>query len=71
MEIVFTFASPQASCKVLNCIDVVSQGICIANAIDDEDWKGILKCAKKKTVSFLLFSRASLRSFELSRLTNI
>ncbi|EGS19502.1 uncharacterized protein CTHT_0049710 [Thermochaetoides thermophila DSM 1495] len=47
---IFTFASPQASCKVLNCIDVVSQGICIANAIDDEDWKGILKCAKKKTL---------------------
>ncbi|CAP65142.1 uncharacterized protein PODANS_5_7160 [Podospora anserina S mat+] len=43
---VFAFAPP-ASCKVLNCISVISSAVCVANAIDDDDYKAILKCAKK------------------------
>ncbi|KAK3367780.1 hypothetical protein B0H63DRAFT_535884 [Podospora didyma] len=44
---VFAFAAPQ-SCKILSCIDVISEAVCIVKAIDNEDWKGILTCAKKK-----------------------
>ncbi|KAK5655299.1 hypothetical protein OQA88_5866 [Cercophora sp. LCS_1] len=44
---VFSFQAP-ASCKILSCIDVIGQAVCIVNAIDDGDYKGILKCAKKK-----------------------
>ncbi|KXX81320.1 hypothetical protein MMYC01_201929 [Madurella mycetomatis] len=44
---VFAFAPP-ASCSILSCIDVISQAVCIAEAIDDEDWQGIFKCANRK-----------------------
>ncbi|KAK3994354.1 hypothetical protein QBC44DRAFT_357251 [Cladorrhinum sp. PSN332] len=44
---VFSFETP-ASCSILNCISVIGQAVCIANAIDDDDYKGILTCAKKK-----------------------
>jgi hypothetical protein len=47
---VFAFAAP-AGCSILSCIDVISQAVCIAEAIDDENWQGIFKCAKKKEVS--------------------
>ncbi|KAK0610663.1 hypothetical protein B0T17DRAFT_500030 [Bombardia bombarda] len=44
---VFAFAAP-ASCKILSCINVISEAVCITEAISDADYKGILKCAKKK-----------------------
>lgn len=47
----FAFAPP-ASCSILSCIDVISQAVCIAEAIDDEDWQGIFKCANRKEVCF-------------------
>jgi hypothetical protein len=47
--LVFAFAAP-AGCSILSCIDVIGQAVCIAEAIDDEDWQGILKCAKRKEV---------------------
>ncbi|KAH6844622.1 hypothetical protein B0I37DRAFT_416220 [Chaetomium sp. MPI-CAGE-AT-0009] len=47
MSLVFAFAAP-ASCSILSCIDVISQAVCIAEAIDDEDWQGIFTCAKRK-----------------------
>ncbi|KAG7284448.1 hypothetical protein NEMBOFW57_010821 [Staphylotrichum longicolle] len=50
---VFAFAAP-AGCSILSCIDVISQAVCIAEAIDDENWQGIFKCAKKKEVSQLI-----------------
>jgi hypothetical protein len=49
---VFAFAAP-AGCSILSCIDVIGQAVCIAEAIDDEDWQGILKCAKRKEVCSL------------------
>ncbi|KAK3314181.1 hypothetical protein B0H66DRAFT_643601 [Apodospora peruviana] len=44
---VFSFAPP-SSCSILSCIQVIGEAICIANAIKNKDYKGILKCAKKK-----------------------
>jgi hypothetical protein len=53
---VFAFAAP-AGCSILSCIDVIGQAVCIAEAIDDEDWQGILKCAKRKEVCCSPFTR--------------
>ncbi|KAK4038539.1 hypothetical protein C8A01DRAFT_47866 [Parachaetomium inaequale] len=44
---VFAFAAP-AGCSILSCIGVIGEAVCIAEAIEDEDWKGIVKCAKVK-----------------------
>ena len=44
---VFSFAPP-ASCKILSCINVIGEAVCIVRAIENGDFKGILKCAKKK-----------------------
>ncbi len=46
---VFSFATP-ASCSILSCINVIAEAVCIAEAIDDENWQGIFTCAKKKEV---------------------
>jgi hypothetical protein len=50
---VFAFAAP-AGCSILSCIGVISEAVCIAEAIGDEDWMGIFKCAKIKEVMFPL-----------------
>lgn len=47
--LVFAFAVP-AGCSILSCINVIGEAVCIAEAIDDEDWKGIFSCAKQKEV---------------------
>ncbi len=47
---VFAFAIP-AGCSILSCINVIGEAVCIADAIEQEDWKNIFKCAKKKEVS--------------------
>ncbi|KAK4182586.1 hypothetical protein QBC35DRAFT_395683 [Podospora australis] len=44
---VFAFAPP-ASCNILSCISVIGSAVCIVDAIDDDNWESILKCAKKK-----------------------
>ncbi|KAH7635446.1 hypothetical protein B0T09DRAFT_379242 [Sordaria sp. MPI-SDFR-AT-0083] len=44
---VFAF-TPLASCSILSCISVISQAVCITDAIEADDYSGILKCAKKK-----------------------
>ncbi|KAK4164662.1 hypothetical protein QBC43DRAFT_210060 [Cladorrhinum sp. PSN259] len=44
---VFSFETP-ASCSILGCISVIGQAVCIADAIEADDYKSILTCAKKK-----------------------
>ncbi|KAM7202983.1 hypothetical protein V8F20_004230 [Naviculisporaceae sp. PSN 640] len=44
---IFAFAPP-ASCSILGCIGVIGAAVCIVDAIDDDDYGAILKCAKKK-----------------------
>ncbi|KAK0713715.1 hypothetical protein B0T26DRAFT_651216, partial [Lasiosphaeria miniovina] len=44
---VFAFAAPE-SCKILSCIEVIAEAVCITAAIEKDDWAGIIKCAKKK-----------------------
>ncbi|KAK4115516.1 hypothetical protein N656DRAFT_775404 [Canariomyces notabilis] len=44
---VFSFA-PSAACNVLSCIGVIGQALCIADAIDRDDYAAILKCADRK-----------------------
>ncbi|KAK4153455.1 hypothetical protein C8A00DRAFT_15340 [Chaetomidium leptoderma] len=46
---VFSFAAP-AGCSILSCINVIGEAICIADAIDEDNWQGIFKCAKKKEI---------------------
>ncbi|KAK3898141.1 hypothetical protein C8A05DRAFT_47457 [Staphylotrichum tortipilum] len=46
---VFAFAIP-AGCSILSCINVIGEAVCIADAIEEEDWKNIFKCAKKKEI---------------------
>ncbi|KAK3899255.1 hypothetical protein C8A05DRAFT_46629 [Staphylotrichum tortipilum] len=44
---VFSFPTP-AGCSLLSCINVIAEAVCIADAIDQDNWTGILTCAKKK-----------------------
>ncbi|KAK3689765.1 hypothetical protein B0T22DRAFT_441219 [Podospora appendiculata] len=44
---VFAFETP-ASCSILSCITVISEAVCITEAIEASDYSGILKCANKK-----------------------
>ncbi|KAK3899102.1 hypothetical protein C8A05DRAFT_37299 [Staphylotrichum tortipilum] len=37
-----------AGCGILSCAQVIGQAVCIANALDDDNWKNIMKCAKAK-----------------------
>ncbi|KAM7197105.1 hypothetical protein V8F33_005764 [Rhypophila sp. PSN 637] len=44
---VFSFAPP-ASCSILGCISVIGAAKCVKEAIEDDDYKAILDCGKKK-----------------------
>jgi hypothetical protein len=60
---VFSFATP-ASCSILSCINVIAEAVCIADAIDNEDWKNIFTCAKQKEVRFRLLAPISSRPMD-------
>lgn len=64
---VFAFAVP-AGCSILSCINVIGEAVCIAEAIEDEDWKNIFGCAKKKEVCTLLPTLLPVRGRFLSTL---
>ncbi len=53
-EIVFAITAP-AGCSIISCAQVLSEAVCIANALDDDNWKKIFKCAKVKQVWAILF----------------
>ncbi|KAL1837788.1 hypothetical protein VTJ49DRAFT_3398 [Mycothermus thermophilus] len=45
---VFPFLTPDASCKILDCIGVIGQASCIINAIRNDSWRNALECANAK-----------------------
>ncbi|KAL2115216.1 hypothetical protein VTJ04DRAFT_10879 [Mycothermus thermophilus] len=42
---VFPWLTPDASCKILDCVSVIGSAVCIIDAIGDDDWRAICGCA--------------------------
>lgn len=48
-NLVLAITAPDG-CGLISCARVIGQAVCVAKALDDDNWKNIFKCAKAKQV---------------------